>query len=50
MGCCLLQQQTDGSYLPVGYFSKGLQPAEKNYTFTEIEGLVVVWAVDLLRP
>jgi len=50
MGCCLLQQQTDGSYLPVGYFSKGLLPAEKNYAVTEIEGLGVVWAVDLLRP
>ena len=36
-GCCLLQQQPDGKYLPVGYFSKGLLPAEKNYTVTEIE-------------
>jgi len=50
LGCCLLQQQPDGKYLPVGYFSKGLQPAEKNYTVTEIEGLGVVWAVGLLRP
>jgi len=49
-GCCLLQQQPDGKYLPVGYFRKGLLPAEKNYTVTEIEGLGVVWAVGLLRP
>jgi len=48
-GCCRLQQQPDGKYLPVGYFSKSLLPAEKNYTVTEIEGLGVVWAVGLLR-
>ena len=24
LGCCLLQQQPDDKYLPVGYFSKGL--------------------------
>jgi len=34
LGCCLLQHQPDGKYLPVGYFSKGLLPAEKNYTVT----------------
>jgi len=50
LGFCLLQQQPDGKYLPVGYFSKGLLPAEKNSTVTEIEGLGVVWAVGLLRP
>jgi len=31
---CLLQKQPDEKYLPVGYFSKGLSPAEKNYTVT----------------
>jgi len=31
LGCCLLQQQPDDKYLPVGYFSKGLLPEEKNY-------------------
>ena len=46
---CLLQKQPDEKYLPVGYFSKGLSPAEKNYTVTEIEGLGVVWAGGLLR-
>jgi len=50
LGCCLLQQQLDGKYLPEGYFSEGLLPAEKNYTATEIEELCVVWAVGLLRP
>ena len=48
LGCCLLQQKPDDKYLPVGYFSKGLLPAEKTYTVTEIEGLGVVWAVGLL--
>jgi len=30
LGCCLLQQPPDDKYLPVGYFSEGLLPAEKN--------------------
>jgi len=50
LGCCLLQQQPDGKYLPVGYFNKGLLPAEKDNTVTEIEGLGAVWVVGLLRP
>jgi len=50
LGCCLLQQQTDDKYLPVGYFRTGLLPEEKNYTVTEIEGLGVVWDVGSLRP
>jgi len=50
LGCFLMQQQPDGSYLPVGYVSKDLLLAWKNYIVTEIEGLGVVWAVGLLRP
>jgi len=50
LGCALLQEQPTGAYLPVGYFSRGLDPAERNYTVTEIEGLGVVWAVTSLRP
>lgn len=50
LGCCLLQQQATGEYLPVGYFSKALSPSQKNYTVTELEGLGVVWAVSSLRP
>jgi len=48
--CCLLRQQPDDKYLAVGFLGKGLLPAEKNYTVTEIEGLGMVWAVGLLRP
>jgi len=50
LGCCLLQEQPSGEYHPVGNFSKGQTPAEKNYTVTEMEGLRVVWAVSMLRP
>jgi len=50
LGCCLLQQQPDCMYLPVGYVSKSLLPAETNYTVTEIEGLGVVCPIGLLRP
>jgi len=47
LGCCLLQKQPSGKYLPVGLFSKGLLPAVKNHTVTEIGRLGVVWAVEL---
>lgn len=49
MGCALLQQQPDGVYLPLGYFSRGLSPDEENFCITEIEALGVVWAVTHLR-
>jgi len=49
LGCCLLQQQPDGFYLPVGYFSEVLLPSEKDFIVIEIEGQGVVWAVGLLR-
>jgi len=49
LGRCLQQQQPDGEYHPVGYYSRALPPAEKNYFATEIEALGVVWAVTFLR-
>lgn len=45
LGCALLQQQPDGEDLPVGYFSRGLSAAERNYSAMEIEALGVEWAV-----
>ena len=48
LGCCLQQQQPDGRYHPIGYYSRALRPAEKNYFATEIEALGVVWAVTYL--
>jgi RNase H-like domain found in reverse transcriptase len=50
LGCCLRQIQPDGSTLPLGYWSHSLTPAEKNYSTTEKECLVIVWAVTHLRP
>jgi len=47
--CCLHQQQCDGEYHPIGYYSRALLPAEKNYFSTEIEALGAVWAVTYLR-
>jgi len=49
LGCCLQQRQSDGEYHPIGYYSRALLPAEKNYFATEIEALGVVWAVTYLR-
>jgi len=49
LGCCLQQQQPDGQCHPIGYYSRALLPAEKNYFATEIEALGVVWAVTFLR-
>jgi hypothetical protein len=50
LGCCLLQSQPDGSQRPVGYWSRGLTSAEKNYSTTEKECLAIVWAILHLRP
>jgi len=49
LGCCLQQRQSDGEYHPIGYCTRALLPAEKNYFATEVEALVVVWAVTYLR-
>ena len=49
LGRTSLQEQPDGTRLPVGYWSRGLSPAEKNYSRTERECLGVVWSVLKLR-
>jgi len=49
LGFCLQQQQSDGEYHPIGYYSRALLPAEKNSFATEIEPLGVVLAVTYLR-
>jgi len=49
LGCTLLQEQPDGTRLPVGYWIRGLSPAEKSYSTTERECLGVVWSVLKLR-
>ena len=50
VGCNLLQNQPNGDRLPIGYWSRALTPAEKNYSTTERECLAVVWAILTLRP
>jgi len=49
LGCTLLQEIPDGNRFLVGYRSRGLSPAEKNYSRTERECLGVVWSVLKLR-
>jgi len=49
LGCFLQQGQPDGEYPLIGYYSRALLPAEKNYFATDIEALGVVWAVTYLR-
>jgi RNase H-like domain found in reverse transcriptase len=50
LGCCLLQEQPDGTQKPIGYWSRGLTSAEKNNSTTEKECLEIVWEILHLRP
>jgi len=50
VGAVLLQEQPDQSTRPVGYWSRSLNAAERNYSTTERECLAMVWASLLLRP
>jgi hypothetical protein len=50
IGCCLYQDQPDVVKHPLGFWSRGLTSAEKNYSTTEKEYLDIVWAILHLRP
>ena len=50
LGCALFQTHSDGSRKPIGFWSRSLNPAEKNYSASERECLAVVWALQTLRP
>jgi hypothetical protein len=42
LGVKLLQAQQDGSYMPLGYWSRNCNPAELNYSPIEREDLAIV--------
>jgi hypothetical protein len=50
IGACLSQEHPDKLRHPIGYWSRSLNPAERNYSTTEKECLAIVWAILLLRP
>ena len=43
------EQLDDGRLHPVAYASRSISNAERNYSITELETLVVVWAVQHFR-
>ena len=45
-----MQLYPDGTRHPIGYWSRSLNNAEKNFSITEKEGLDVVWGYQVLRP
>ena len=48
-GAVLQQKGDDGRMHPVGYWSRVLTSAERNYSATELEAAAIVWAVSTLR-
>ena len=49
LGAMLSQKQEDGTIRRITFVSRTLQPHEKNYGISEMEGLGVVWAVKHFR-
>ena len=50
IGCALMQLHEDGKTYTIGFWSRTLTSAERNYSVGAKECLAVVWAVQLLRP
>ena len=49
VGAALFQVHPSGERKPIGFWSRSLLPAEKNYSTPEKECLAVVWALQTLR-
>lgn len=49
IGCAHYQSHSDDERKPIGYWSISLTKAEKNYSVSEKENLVVVWPLLTLR-
>ncbi len=49
LGGVLSQINDNGDEKPIGYASRGLTVAEKNYSATELEACAIVWAIDYFR-
>lgn len=50
IGCVLFQTNEAGQRKPVGFWSRTLNPAERNYSVPEKECLAVVYGVTVCRP
>ena len=50
IGAALFQTHPDAQRKPIGFFSRTLAAAERNYSVSEKEFLAVIWAVQTLRP
>ena len=50
VGCALFQNADDGVRHPIGFWSRSLLPAERNYSAGEREALAIIFAVQLLHP
>lgn len=49
IGCTLFQTHPDNERKPIGFWSRSLNDAEKNYSTPERECLAVVWTLKTLR-
>ncbi len=50
IGAALFQEDRESVRPPIGFWSRTIQPAERNYSASERGCLAVIWAVQTLRP